>query len=133
MQINGLTGYSDLHTDSSNIQAAVQDFLNPDVEEAKVATAVALGRKVVLKTPTPEQTTITVLNGNGVEGAAANAGYLLSQRGYQIVPPPGRCDGQRAAHRLLPVQGLLEPAREALGGGGEVGGEAVRAGRRRRR
>ena len=93
VQINGLTGYSDLHTDSSNIQAAVQDFLNPDVEEAKVATAVALGRKVVLKTPTPEQTTITVLNGNGIEGAAANAGYLLSQRGYKIVPPPDGATG----------------------------------------
>jgi LCP family protein required for cell wall assembly len=93
VQINGLTGYSDLRTDSSNIQAAVQDFLNPDVEEAKVATAVALGRKVVLKTPTPEQTTITVLNGNGIEGSAANAGYLLSQRGYKIVPPPDGATG----------------------------------------
>ena len=45
-QIQGLTGYSDLRTDSSNIQAAVQDWLKPDVEAARVATAVALGRKV---------------------------------------------------------------------------------------
>ena len=44
-------------------------------------------------TPTPAQTTITVLNGNGIEGAAANAGYLLSQRGYQIVPPPDGATG----------------------------------------
>jgi LCP family protein required for cell wall assembly len=92
-QINGLTGYSDLRTDTGNIQAAVQEFLNPDVEEAKVATAVALGRKVRLSTPTPAQTTITVLNGNGIEGAAANAGYLLSQRGYRIVPPPEGATG----------------------------------------
>jgi hypothetical protein len=63
------------------------------VEEAKVATAVALGRKITTPTPTPAQTSITVLNGNGVEGAAANAGYLLSQRGYHIVPPPEGATG----------------------------------------
>src|SRR5262245_61634221 len=92
-QIQGLTGYSDLRTDPSNIQAAVQDWLQPDVEAARVATAVALGRKVRTTTPTPTQTSITVLNGNGIEGAAANAGYLLSQRGYQIVPPPDGATG----------------------------------------
>jgi LytR cell envelope-related transcriptional attenuator len=32
--------------------------------------------------------TVTVLNGNGVAGAAANASYLLSQRGYQVLDPP---------------------------------------------
>jgi LCP family protein required for cell wall assembly len=92
-QIQGLTGYSDLRTDTGNVQSAVQEFLNPDVEEAKVATAVALGRKVRLTAPTPAQTTVTVLNGNGIEGAAANAGYLLSQRGYNIVPPPEGATG----------------------------------------
>jgi LCP family protein required for cell wall assembly len=92
-QIQGLTGYADLRTDPSNIQAAVQDWLQPDVEAARVATAVALGRKVRTATPTPRQTSITVLNGNGIEGAAANAGYLLSQRGYQIVPPPEGATG----------------------------------------
>jgi LCP family protein required for cell wall assembly len=92
-QIQGLTGYSDLTTDPSNVQAAVQDWLNPDVEAASVATAVALGRKVRTRTPTPAQTSITVLNGNGIEGAAANAGYLLSQRSYRIVPPPEGATG----------------------------------------
>jgi LCP family protein required for cell wall assembly len=92
-QIQGLTGYSDLRTDPSNIQAAVQDWLNPDVEAAKVATAVALGLKVRTSTPTPAHTTITVLNGNGIEGAAANAGYLLSQRSYRIVSPPEGATG----------------------------------------
>ena len=92
-RIEGLTGYSDLRTDPENVEAAVRDFLTPDVEQAKIATAVALGRKVRLSTPTPQQTTITVLNGNGIEGAAANAGYLLSQRGYKIVPPPEGATG----------------------------------------
>jgi LCP family protein required for cell wall assembly len=92
-QIQGLTGYADLRTDPSNIQAAVQGWLSPDVEAAKVATDVALGRKVKTSVPKPAETTITVLNGNGVLGAAGNAGYLLSQRGYRIVPPPDGATG----------------------------------------
>ena len=92
-QIGGLTGYNDLRTDPSNVQAAVQDWLQPDVEAARVATAVALGNKVRSSTPTPAQTSVTVLNGNGIEGAAANAGYLLSQRAYRIVPPPDGATG----------------------------------------
>jgi LCP family protein required for cell wall assembly len=92
-QIAGLTGYADLRTDPSNIQAAVQDWLNPDVEAAKVATNVALGRKVKTSTPTAAQTTITVLNGNGVAGSAGDAGYLLSQRGYRILQPPANATG----------------------------------------
>jgi LCP family protein required for cell wall assembly len=86
VQIQGLTGYSDLRTDPSNITAAVQQWENPNPDDAKVATAVALGRKVKLKTPTPAETSITVLNGNGVAGSAGNAGYALSQRGYHILP-----------------------------------------------
>jgi hypothetical protein len=31
---------------------------------------------------------VTVLNGNGVEGSASTAGYLLGQRGYEVVTPP---------------------------------------------
>ena len=92
-QIQGLTGYSDLHTDPSNIQAAVQDWLNPDVSDATVATDVALGRKVRTAAPAPAQTTITVLNGNGVAGSAGDAGYLLSQRGYTITQPPANATG----------------------------------------
>ncbi len=92
-QIGGLSGYSELTTDTSNIQAAVQEWLTPDVEASKIATAVALGRKVKLTTPRPEDTSITVLNGNGVPGSAGNAGYLLSQRGYRIVAPPEGATG----------------------------------------
>jgi hypothetical protein len=33
-----------------------------------------------------------VLNGNGVAGAAANTSYLLAQRGYRTITPPGRAD-----------------------------------------
>ncbi len=46
-----------------------------------------------MPTPTPAQTSITVLNGNGVAGSAGDAGYLLSQRGYRIVQPPADATG----------------------------------------
>ncbi len=92
-QIQGLTGYADLRTDPSNIQAAVQDWLTPDVEAATVATDVALGRKVKTKTPPPDKTTVTVLNGNGVAGSAGNAGYALAQRGYRLVERPPNATG----------------------------------------
>ena len=48
----------------------------------------ALGEKVKTKTPTAKETSITVLNGNGVTGSASNASYLLGQRGYPILTPP---------------------------------------------
>jgi LCP family protein required for cell wall assembly len=92
-QIEGLSGYSDLRTDTSNIQAAVQDWLTPDVEAAKAATAVALGRKPKTTTPLPAQTSITVLNGNGIAGSAGSAGYALSQQGYEVVQPPSNATG----------------------------------------
>ncbi|HEY3920569.1 MAG TPA: LCP family protein [Gaiellaceae bacterium] len=85
---NDITGYSELQASSQSIQQAVQQFVNPDVGVSKVANATALGTKVKTKTPTPQKTTVTVLNGNGVAGAAANAGYLLAQRGYLMVLPP---------------------------------------------
>jgi len=92
-QIEGLSGYSDLTTSSSNIATAVQEWETPDVEDAQVATAVALGRKVKVKTPTPKETTITVLNGNGVAGAAGEAGSGLSQQGYRVLPLPPNATG----------------------------------------
>jgi LCP family protein required for cell wall assembly len=73
---------------TSDIQAAVDRFQNPDVQAPKDANTAALGQKVKLKAPPPSSVTITVLNGTGVQGAAANASYLLGQRGYQALTPP---------------------------------------------
>jgi LCP family protein required for cell wall assembly len=87
-RIEGLEGYAELTTSSENIKRAVQEFAHPDVEAPKKATAVALGEKVKLKAPPARETTVTVLNGNGVSGSASNASYLLGQRGYQMVTPP---------------------------------------------
>ncbi len=86
-RLNGLTGYSELRTDPANVEAAVQDFVAPDVEAPRVATAVALGKKVRAKAPPPASVSAIVLNGNGVTGSASNAAYLLGRRGYRIVVP----------------------------------------------
>jgi len=87
-RIDGLEGFSDLTTSQENIQKAVREFRNPDVESPRKATAVALGEKLKQKVPPPRETTVTVLNGNGIEGSASTANYLLSQRGYRMVLPP---------------------------------------------
>ena len=87
-RIEGLEGVYDLTTDSTNVTRAVTTFTHPDVESSENATAVALGEKVKRRAPAPNATTITVLNGNGVDGSASTAGYLLGQRGYQVRTPP---------------------------------------------
>ncbi|HET8652672.1 MAG TPA: LCP family protein [Gaiellaceae bacterium] len=90
-KIEGLSGYNQLTTDPSNIQAAVDEFQSPDVDSGEKATAAALGQKPRLpgaKAPPPGRTSMVVLNGNGVTGSAANASYLLGQRGYRTLPPP---------------------------------------------
>jgi LCP family protein required for cell wall assembly len=82
-------GINDLEVSDDVIKAAVSEFTNPDVGVAEVANATALGTKLRRKTPLPKDTTVTVLNGNGVPGAAAEASYLLGQRGYVTTPPRG--------------------------------------------
>jgi LCP family protein required for cell wall assembly len=87
-RIEGLEGFAELTTDSANVTRAVQTFTHPDVQASEKATAVALGRKLRQTAPAPRDTSITVLNGNGKTGSASTAGYLLGQRGYQILTPP---------------------------------------------
>jgi LCP family protein required for cell wall assembly len=89
-------GSYDLLVSQQNIDKAVQEFTHPDVESPQKATQVALNEKpkaAADKAPPPAQTTITVLNGNGVTGSATTANYLLSQRGYEMLYPP---DGRSA-------------------------------------
>jgi LCP family protein required for cell wall assembly len=86
-RIDGLEGFSDLTTSSENIQRAVREFRNPDVESPRKATAVALGEKLKQRTPPARETSVLVLNGNGVEGSASTASYLLGQRGYHMLVP----------------------------------------------
>ena len=90
-KIEGLSGYNQLTTDPSNIQAAVEEFLTPDVNAPEKATAAALGQRPRIRgagAPPPGRTSVVVLNGNGVTSSAANGSYLLGQRGYRTLPPP---------------------------------------------
>jgi LCP family protein required for cell wall assembly len=87
-RIEGIEGFAELTTDSSNVTRAVQTFTHPDVQSSEKATAVALGQKLKRTAPAPRDTTITVLNGNGRAGSASTAGFLLDERGYQMLTPP---------------------------------------------
>lgn len=86
-RIQGLTGYSQLTTDPSNIAAAVREFVNPDVKAPEKARDVAFGIKHRSTKLQPKNVSTTVLNGNGITGSAANAAYELSQRGYHVLTP----------------------------------------------
>jgi LCP family protein required for cell wall assembly len=90
-KIGGLSGYAQLTTDPSNIQAAVEEFQSPDVNAGEKATAAALGQRPKIagsRAPAPGRTSIVALNGNGITGSAANASYLLGRRGYRTFGPP---------------------------------------------
>ena len=81
----------DLLVSQENIQKAIQEFSHPDVESPQKATQVALNEKPKPspnKAPPPRETTVNVLNGNGVAGSAGTASSLLSERGYQPVFAP---------------------------------------------
>jgi hypothetical protein len=78
----------DVLASPEDVQKAVKSFETPDVEAPRVANAAALGRRLDTKAPPPGKTTLTVLNGNGVAGAAANLSLLLAGRGYRTVEPP---------------------------------------------
>jgi hypothetical protein len=98
-----------LRASSTDVQDAVNQFANPDVTVSKVANATALGQKIKTKAPSPQQTTVTVLNGNNVPGAAANAGYLLAQRGYLMVLPPSGLQPNAPASPYFHSQIYFDP------------------------
>jgi LCP family protein required for cell wall assembly len=86
VQLSNLTGYNELSTSQTSIDDAVNDFMNPDVSAPEKAATAALGQKPKTdKGPPASQVTVEVVNGNGIAGAADDAAYRLSQRGYKVV------------------------------------------------
>ncbi len=84
---------------TTDVQDAVNQFESPDVDTPKAANAAALGNKLKTTTLPPSKVSVTVLNGNGVSGAAANTSYMLSsQRGYQTLPPPNQLQADWPSH-----------------------------------
>jgi LCP family protein required for cell wall assembly len=118
-RIDGLEGFADLTTAQENIDRAVREFRNPDVESPRKATAVALGEKLKQRVPPPRETTVTVLNGNGVDGSASTANYLLSQRGYRMVLPPNGVPANAPSFGFFRTQVFFDPgttgAKQAAG------------------
>ena len=78
-------GLNEVTVPESCIQTAVNDFIQPDVDAPLKATDVALNRRRAESAPSPSQTTVTVLNGNGQVGSATSAASQLGARGYKIV------------------------------------------------
>ena len=129
LQNIGQNSSFDLLASESDVQKAVQDFVDPDIDAPRKAQAAAQGIKLKTKAPKPSETTVTVLNGNGVAGSASNASFQLARdRSYVIVPPPNqlpadaptqdyfhskvffdpKAKGAKAA--AIAMQNLLQPA-----------------------
>jgi LCP family protein required for cell wall assembly len=125
VQLENLSGYNELDVPEEDLQAAIDGFLNPDVEAPEKAIAVATRSKSKTQTgPPPSEVTVEVQNGNGVVGAAADATYLLGLRGYQavngsnapsfdflrttILYDPSVADSEAAAERLEKTFGDAE-------------------------
>jgi LCP family protein required for cell wall assembly len=79
-----------LIADQSDISSAVWDFTHPSIQEIKDPAAASRPR---IKAPPARETTVLVLNGNGVPGAAATTSEALRQRDYRTLDPPA---GQEA-------------------------------------
>jgi LCP family protein required for cell wall assembly len=117
VKIKNIFGANELSTDSTNISDAVQSFLNPDVEAPTTATEVALGKRIRKRKRTipPSQVALTVLNGNGRAGSASNASYLLHQKGYTTVLPPGNTPANAPNWNYFHSKIYFDPARAANG------------------
>ncbi len=117
IKIQDVVGQNELSASQSSIDDAVQQFLNPDVGQASVQTATALGRKLPARKRTipPSQVTLTVLNGNGIAGSAGNASYLLGQKGYSTVTPPSGQPANAPNWNYFHSKVYFDPARKKDG------------------
>ena len=95
------------------------------------ATAVALGPQGARRqTPTPAQTTVSVLNGNGVAGAARTRRTCSASAATRSSSRRTNATGNAPATTTSTRRSTTNPA-EAVGGRGASGRRALRAGRRR--
>jgi LCP family protein required for cell wall assembly len=104
-----------LYADPAQVSAAVHQFTNPEITPVRQP-----GTRPV-KPPPPAQTTVVVLNGNAVQGAAANGSHVLGQAGYRVLTVPAgfeanapRMDYARTAVYFDPRQQRSEAAARRL-------------------
>jgi LCP family protein required for cell wall assembly len=110
----GENEFFQLIASEEEIGRVVDEFMNPDPEAGEKATSVAVGEKPkskVRRGPPAAQVNVEVLNGNGVAGAADDATYLLTQRGYKAVDG-GNADTFEYFDSLI----LYDPTREGADG-----------------
>jgi LCP family protein required for cell wall assembly len=93
------------------VNRAVAEFSRPDVSAPEKATDAALGRRPRSDAPKPAATTIVVLNGNGVPGAAADASYQLAQQGYGTQEPANGAAANAPTQDYLRTQVYFDDAR----------------------
>jgi LCP family protein required for cell wall assembly len=100
----------DLRAPRESIQAAVNDFVNPDVDAGEKATVAALGLKPKkAQAPPPAATTLVVLNGNGVPGAAADTSWQFRERGYVTLDPPNGLPADAPSHEYYRSKVYFDP------------------------
>jgi LCP family protein required for cell wall assembly len=127
VQIEGI--YSEpgsflLGASEESIDDAVRRFLHPDVSAPEKAISAATGKNPRgPQGPPPSEVTVEVLNGNGRVGAAADATYLLGQRGYQAVNG-SNADSFNYFHTTILYDGLQNGARPAAEAVGTLFGDA---------
>ena len=105
-----LVGQFELTADEATIEAAIQDFVHPDVEAPQKATDVALGTNPEAAAPAPSATSVTVLNGNGRAGSAASASSQLAARGYRTLSPPNGADANAPSFEYYASKVYYDPS-----------------------
>ena len=75
----------ELFADEAQVQEAAETLMNPDVQAAEKAAAVATGgeRRPDAEVLPPASVSVEVMNGNGLAGSADEAAVLLAKRGYE--------------------------------------------------
>ena len=132
VKIDGVTGYAELTAPDGAIADRRPAVREPRRRRAsKVANNAALGRKPKpAKTPAPKDTTVTVLNGNGVAGRGRERELPARPARLHHAAAARERAAERADPGLLPLADLLRPDPEEREGRGARAEEARRARRR---
>jgi len=103
-------GADELGASPETIEQAVTHFEHPQVIGAHPRPAHAAPAAPRVSAPPVSATTLTVLNGNGVPGAAAIAAGLLHARGYPVLAPPGEAPANAPSMNYSETEIYFEPA-----------------------
>ena len=109
VKIDGITNSYDpglgdvVEPNEGAIKAAVNEFQHPDVKAAENTGSVVLHKRIGAKSnaPKPWQTTVSVMNANGIAGSATLAVDGLDKLGYKILYPPNEIPAD-APHNTCP-------------------------------